>query len=882
MMRRLIRTRHRQTARARAAWPSAVAAVLLLLAGPGTTAGSARSGAGPAAVSPWSDPHQPPARRAAELLAAMTPAEKIELVVSGSSGIPRLGIPPLAFVDGPNGIGEGSTHVTAFPDAETIAASWDSSVAARYGDALGAEAASKGDTLLAAPTINIVRTPKWGREAETLGEDPFLTSTLVAPEIRAIQRHHVIAEVKHYAAYNQEIGRLGNPLATPAVNDQVSQRALQEIYFPGFHSAVAGGHAASVMCSYNQINDLPSCQNPATLGTLRGLGLTGFVEPDALLAVRDEVAAANAGVDNFQLGSLTTAAGGSELPIITAAVSSGRISPQRLNAMVMHVLESMFAVGRFDHPGHGSAGATATTPAHRSLATRVAEQATVLLRNRGGVLPLTPATRSIAVIGHDAGPGTQIEENGSPAVAHGPVITPIAAIRARAGGTTGVSYTPGTLGVVPLAPIAPRVLSAGADHGWRAAYYTSSDLTGPTLLTRAVPSVDFHSVIKPLSPIPDTGGAHSARFTATLTPPRTGRYRFSLAAAGIVRLYVGGRLVVSGNCEFSRADRGLGGLTADPGGPIIALQGVTELKAGRPVPIELTYSTGSSIVGASLGLGWQPPAPGLVTAAVRAARRAHVAVVFANDITSEGMDRPSLALPGDQDQLIEAVARANPRTVVVLHTAGPVLMPWLSKVAGVLEAWYPGQQSGAAIAATLFGDVDTAGRLPVTFPVSEREGPATAPAQYPGLGGKVRYDEGIFVGYRFYDRFGQRPLFPFGYGLSYTTFALGSLHVHPLGSMNYDISLRVTNTGARTGAEVVQLYLGDPPAAGEPPRQLKGFVKLWLHARGAATVHLRLDRQSFSVWRSSSRSFAALPGRYVVSVGTSSRDLPRRAAITIR
>ncbi len=877
-MRGLTRTSYRRWA----AWLVLAGAALLLLAGPGASAGSASSGSAGDAASPWSNPHQLPARRAAELVAAMTQAEKIELVASDSSGIPRLGIPPLAFIDGPNGIGEGSSHVTAFPDAETVAASWDRSVAGGYGDALGAEAASKGDTLLAAPTINIVRTPKWGREAETLGEDPFLTSTLVVPEIRAIQRHHVIAEVKHYAAYNQEIGRLGNPLATPAVNDRVSQRALQEIYFQGFRAAVAGGHAASVMCSYNQINGLPSCQSPGTLGMLRGFGFSGFVEPDALLAVRDEVAAANAGVDNFQLGSLATAVGGSELPIITAAVSSGRISPSRLDAMAMHVLESMFAVGLFDHPRHGSAGAPATSPSHRALATRIAEQATVLLRNRGGVLPLSPATGSIAVIGHDAGPGTQIEENGSPAVAHGPVITPIAAIRSRAGRTMRVSYTPGTLGVVPLAPLAPAALSAGASHGWRASYYTSSDLTGPALRTRTVPSVDFQSPIKPLSPIPGTAGAQSARFTATLTPPRTGLYRFSIAVAGIVRLYIGGRVVLSGDCEFARADRGLGGLTADPGAPIIALQGVAELKAGRSVPIELTYSTGSSIVGASLTLGWQPPTPGLVAAAVRAARHARVAVVFANDITSEGMDRSSLDLPGDQNQLIEAVAQANPRTIVVLHTAGPVLMPWLTKVAGVLEAWYPGQQTGAAIAATLFGDVDTAGRLPVTFPASEREGPASALAQYPGLGGSARYDEGIFVGYRFYDRFGQRPLFPFGYGLSYTTFALGSPHIRPLGAMRYDISLRVTNTGSRTGADVVQLYLGDPPAAGEPPRQLKAFAKVWLRAGGASTVHLRLDRQSFSVWRSSTQSFAAIPGRYVVSVGTSSRDLPRTAAITIR
>ena len=230
-------------------------------------------------------------------------------------------------------MGEGNTHVTAFPDAETIAASWDPGVARAYGRALGAEAAGKGFDWLFAPTINIVRTPRWGREAETLGEDPFLTASLAAPEIRGIQSQHVISQVKHYAGNNQEIDRFGQPLASAAVSDQVSQRALQEIYLPGFRAAVQQGHVGSVMCSYNRINTVYSCQDPQTLATLKSFGLQGFVGPDAELAVRDDVAAANAGVDNFQLGSLAIATGGSELSILTDAYNSGRLSAARLNDM---------------------------------------------------------------------------------------------------------------------------------------------------------------------------------------------------------------------------------------------------------------------------------------------------------------------------------------------------------------------------------------------------------------------------------------------------------------------------------------------------------------------------------------------------------------------
>jgi beta-glucosidase len=203
--------------------------------------------------------------------------------------------------------------------------------------------------------------------------------------------------------------------------------------------------------------------------------------------------------------------------------------------------------------------------------------------------------------------------------------------------------------------------------------------------------------------------------------------------------------------------------------------------------------------------------PALIARAVAAARRARVAVVFANDVSSDGMDRPSLNLPGDQDRLIEAVAAANPRTIVVLHTGGPVLMPWRLKVAAILEAWYPGQQSGRAIAETLFGDVDPAGRLPVTFPASPGQGPTANPAAFPGIGSTVRYAEGLFVGYRYYDHFGQQPLYPFGYRLSHTTFALRPAKVSALGSNRFDVSTTVRNTGARPGAEVVSSTSATPP-----------------------------------------------------------------------
>lgn len=836
-----------------------------------------------------------PEQRAASLVARMTPAERVDLVADGSAGVRRLGIPPLSATDGPHGVGESAAGVTAFPNEVSVGAAWDPSLARRFGAALGAEARAKGHTLLFAPTINIVRTPLWGRAAETLGEDPFLTSSLVAPLVRGIQSARVMAEPKHYVGNNQEIGRLGIPLGAPAVDDRISMRTLQEIYLPGFRAAVRQGGAASVMCSYNRVNGTPSCENPRTLGILRGLGLRGFVEPDALVAVRDTVAAARAGVDNFQIGSPAT---------LRAAAAAGTVSPARIAQAARRILVGMIRAGVLDAPAPKER-ATAGTPAHRALATSIAAQGTVLLQNRrvrarrsraaARVLPLTRADRSIAVIGHDAGAGTQIQVGGSAAVLPGaPVITPLAGIRGRAPRGSTVAYAPGTLGQVPLPVVPASALTpvSGSGHGLSGTFFASrapnlvgflgTGFMGPALGPRTDPGPPIgtrtDATLDAKNVLP--AGAGSGRWTGTLTPPATGLYRFSLTVAGYATLRIGGRLVAWGDTEWVNLNRGAPDLSFHG-------HGTVRLTAGRSVPIVVEYAGDASFNGSELHLGWQPPAPSLLTRAVAAARRADVAVVFANDVTSEGMDRPSLWLPGDQDELIEAVAAVNPRTVVVLHTASAVLMPWRGKVAAIVEAWYPGQQSGRAIAATLWGDVDPSGRLPVSFPNHTWQG-STAGRQdrYPGIDNVAHYSEGLQVGYRAYGTRrerspGSQPMFPFGFGLSYTSFSLGGLEVRGRGPRRYEVSVRVANTGRRAGAQVVQLYLRYPPAAGEPPRQLRAYAKVFLRPRAARRVRLALGPESFRMFDEARGAWRTVPGSYRISVGTSARDLPLSRSIRI-
>jgi beta-glucosidase len=810
---------------------------------------------GAAASPPTSSAQQ----RAGALVAQMTLDEKISMVHGDQwppagayaghvPGVPRLGIPELFLSDGPNGVGNGNTGVTAFPVALAASSTWDTNVVRQYGTALGAEHAGKGHNVALSPTINILRVPEWGRAAETFSEDPYLTGQLAVAEVQGLQSQHIIATPKHYAGNNQEFYRFGVAPNGTNVNELISDRALHEIYEPGFEAAVRQGGAGSVMCAYNQVNGSQACENGDLLtGALkRAWDFSGYVVSDWFNAVKNGTKAANAGTD------LEMPLGAGFGDALKQAVLSGAVAMARLDDMVRRVVTAMIQVGLFDHPV-GPPATDVSTAAHRQLATDIAEQGTVLLRNDHHALPLDRSVRTLAVIGYDAGAGTNITEGGSGAVnPSGTVVTPLAGITARAGSGVRVTYAPGTLGVVALPQLQQALTGT---------FYASNDWTGPPVATVVGPP-DFSG--PPVSTLPATGW--SARWTGTLNPTATGQYRFSILGNGRFRLTVDGKPLINvPYADFATL-----------------AQGITNLRAGRPVNITVEYASVAAIGPASMRLGWQPPDPALLDAAVTAARNADAAVVFVDDSTGEGSDRTSLSLPGDQDRLIEAVAAVNPRTIVVLNTGGPVLMPWLSTVDGVFEAWYPGQQYGTAIAALLFGDANPSGRLPVTFPATERQGPGRTPATFPGDGATVRYDEGILVGYRWYDATGQRPLFPFGYGLSYTDFRYDNLRVENARNGTVTVSVRITNTGRRTGAEVVQLYVGSPSATGEPPRELQRFTKVSLDPGRSTTVRFQLESRAFAYWDPRAQRWTVAPGRYHIMLGSSSRDIRATATVERR
>jgi beta-glucosidase len=812
--------------------------------------------------------------RADRLLAKMTFEEKVAVALGDFEAVAHLGVPALRYADGPNGI-RGPDNVTAFPASLVLAATFDERLAAGYGAAVAEEARDTGANVLLGPAVDIARVPLGGRLPEALGEDPYLAGRLAAAEVRAIQNGHVIAMVKHFVGNNAETGRTGYATSsgrTPAVNTVVSERALQELYHPPFKAAVQRGRAGSVMGSYNRVNGTYACQHPGILRTLkRDWGWDGFVGPDFLHAVRDPVAAANAGLD---IPGLAVTEGRT-----AGHFTSGAIPPERLDEIVRRVLFAIFDAGLDQHPlaEEDRRPALASTPDHVALATRIAADGMVLLQNRGGLLPLDAGRlRSVAVLGTARGDAQWVMA-GSPCVrvVADRRVTPLDGIAARAGAGVRVAFAQGSFGDAPLPAVPAEVLAppGGQGNGLLGEYWNGEAPDGEPALTVLDPTVDV-----PTAPAALTAPVWSARWTGTITPAVDGPHRFSVLAAGITRLEIDDTLVAAGEREFGQVFDG----------PPLPVSGTVDLRAGGPADIRLDYSSATAwpvlepgVGGGNVRLGWQPPDDRIQEAA-RLAAGSDVAVVVASAAIGEGMDRASLGLPGDQDRLIAAVAEANPRTVVVLNTGGPVLMPWLEEAGAVLQAWLPGQQFGQALAAVLFGDADPGGRLPVTFPATPDQGPITGPERWPGVDGDARYAEGVLVGYRWYDARGQEPLFPFGHGLSYGQYTYGQPRVdHDQASGAVTVTVEVTNTGARPGSEVVQLYLAAPAAADQPPRQLKGFAKVRLDPGATADVTLRLGPGDLAAYDEASGSWVVHPGRYELLVGRSSRDIRGSAGFEV-
>jgi len=871
-------------------------------------------------VAPWNESPGVDAEVEA-LLEQLSLEEKINLV-SGKVVVaddrhpnpPPSRIPAFSLSDGPAGVRRArqapdtAGRATALPAPIALAATWNLQLAQEYGDILGDEITAHGHTILLGPAVDIARAPLAGRTFESFGEDPLLQARLVSQEIQAIQAHPVQACIKHYLVNNQEYQR-------GSIDVRVDERAIQQIYLPPFSAAVQRGRVASVMASYNRINGTYACENSYILTTLlrEQLGFRGWVMSD-FMANHSTAESANAGLE-WELAD-----GGVWGEQLLAAVHAGEVRVSQLDDMVRRILRPTVGLGLLQHPVEIREVAVQR---HGEQARAIAEAGMVLLKNTGGLLPLASRDlRSIAVIGPDA--DNISAAGGGSALVPSPTyaVSPLEGIRRRAGDAVRVDYASGTDpigpgGLLPGPPAVPSAVltSAGAapgEHGLRAEYWSNLNFEGQPALVRTEPCAEINrgffalpglNAASPKLPpaVTDLPARMSVRWSGSLTPPASGRYTLSLSSFGRARLYVDDQVLVDMPTPASAAPAwtpvaGRGWVLGIASSAIQVQTTSVHLVSGRPYTVTVEYAADapdqSSLQEAMLRFGWQPPADVAspsIAAAAEVARQADVAVVVARTFESEEMDRPNLRLPNEQDVLIRAVAAANPRTIVVLMTGGPVETPsWESSTPAILQAWYSGQEQGNAIARVLFGDVNPAGKLPLTFPRSEEHTPIATPRQYPGVDGAVHYSEGIFVGYRGYDQFGIQPRYPFGHGLSYTTFSYADLQAGVETSdatRVLQVTFTLMNTGTRAGAETAQVYLGLPAAAGEPPKRLVGWAQVALEPGERRPVMVTLDPQSaehpLSCWDSNTHRWRLVAGEYQVYVGASSQDIRCRTTLSI-
>jgi beta-glucosidase len=719
------------------------------------------------------------------LLNEMTLAEKAALLAGADMwrtvAIERLGLPAIQVTDGPNGargtddnLGETSA---CFPVGIAMGATWNPELIAQVGGALAAEARAKGAHVLLAPTVNIHRTPLAGRNFECFAEDPYLSGTIAAAYINGLQQAGVAACIKHFVANDQEFERF-------SISSEVAERPLREIYLEPFRIALEKANPWTIMSSYNRINGVYASENDLLLRQIlkEEWGYDGAVISDWYGTYSPNVPG---GALDLEMPG--PARWMNPAKIVTA-VENGDLDEAIIDDKVRRLLRLIERAGGQRDPLPRTDG---------RLPRQVAAEAIVLLKNDNNLLPLDPdKAQTIAVIGENA-KWAQIMGGGSSQVNPHYVVSPLAGIQARAGAATTVAYEIGTPihRLPPLADLA-WLTTANGEPGLSLDYFHNLVLAGEPGHSGVVTKTEL-SWFGTVNPFVDPRN-FSLRLSGKLTAPESGAYRFHLWGIGRSRLMVNGELVIDHWAEKGDKQTAV----------------FVPLTAGEPVDIQVEYITDPDSRWRILRLGCMPPVPDdPLAAAVELAAKADVAIVVAGltrEWESEGFDRENMRLPGQQDELIARVAAANPNTVVVINAGSAVEMAWADDVAAILQSWYGGQEAGNGLADVLFGDVNPSGKLPTTLPARLEDNPAFI--NYPGENGKVYYGEGLFVGYRYYDKKEIAPLFPFGHGLSYTTFAYDNLRLNGSEFGPGDeivVSVDVTNTGQRAGQEVVQLYLRD-------------------------------------------------------------------------
>jgi len=803
------------------------------------------------------------------MLSRLSLEQKIELL----GGVDNMYTRPMPVIDLPRfKMSDASVGVrtwgptTAYAGGVALAATWDTDFARKLGVSLGQDARARSVNFLLGPGVNIARAPVGGRNFEYLSEDPYLNGALAVPFIQGVQSQGVIATVKHYALNNQEYNRHDS-------SSDVDERTMREIYLPAFEAAVVKGKVDSVMNSYNEVNGVHATQNELLNNKiLKGEWGFGGVLMSDWDATYNAVGAANFGLD-LEMPSPKYMNAKNLVPV----VKSGEVKESTIDEKLLRLFRTELRYGFTDRPQFDPQFSTYNRAA-RAVALQGALESITLLKNEGNLLPLdSKKIKTIAIIGPDAWP--QVAGGGSSEPTPFAAVSTVTGISDALGPDVHLLYSRG------LPEIADLFRNTKWDGSVTSQTFSTGDFSGTSVDGTRRNLSDW----RPNDRVPPDATPRSIRYKVAFKAGNAGKYLLLAGASGsdAFKIFVDGKQLL----EHVRAEGAVPSYTS------------IDLAAGQTASVQVDYLPGA--VGTHLGVGVVYE-PDLISAdAKQYAKIADVVVVavgFDGPSEGEGHDR-TFTLPYGQDALIEAMAAVNPHTIVTLSSGGAVdTRRWLDKVPVFLHTWYPGQEGGTAVASVLFGKQNPEGKLPVSFDRDWDQNPARQ-FYYPVAGADttlhtigedgrprdytiahINYGDKLMVGYRYWTTTGKHALYPFGFGLSYTTFSFTNLKAPSTASAGSTIavSFDVTNTGKVAGAEVAQLYVSDPSSKVQrPERELKGFEKVRLSPGEKKHVTLNLDARAFSYWSDTAHKWAIDPGKFTIFVGDSSENTPLHADITL-
>jgi beta-glucosidase len=809
-------------------------------------------------------------RRVQGLLEKLELEEKLQLL-GGKPGrggaqansatfpIERIGLPELRMADGPMGVHWWCDASTAYPALIAAAASFDTALWYRLGSALGRDCRARGVHILLAPGVNIYRGPYCGRNFEYAGEDPFLSSRFGVEYIRGVQDQGVSATVKHFAVNFMEYAR-------HTASSDLDERTLHEIYLPAFKAAITEAGSGALMTAYNLVNGVHCSEHPGLiLDILKGEWKFDGVAMSDWLSTYSVADAANAGLDlEMPTADMFTAAN------LKAALAAGEVSLDTIDDKVRRLLRLAVCFGWLDHE-QKDASIPYDDPATAEVALEVARRGIVLLRNESDFLPLDAGVkRTIAVLGPYAHPAV-FGGGGSSFTPPHRATSLLEGLKQLASGAE-ILHAPGPDPNPQRGVFAASVFECAEGKGLIAEYFDNNHLEGKPLVRRVDERVDFAWGIRPPAE-GITEKQFSVRWTGVIRPERSGRHAFySRSHDSQYRVIVEGKAVID---TWAVPENG-------------PQRGELVLEAGKAYSVCVEYRKTRFFSG--MQFGWQSTDGGAAETAkcVALARRADIAVVTAgwdNVSEAEGFDRGFAMNPEIENMLLE-VARVQPNTIVVLTAGGNLDMSrWIDRVRGVLHAFYPGQAGGQALAEIIFGVVNPSGKLPATFE-ARAEDRGSFDSYFDSDGdGRIELTDGVFSGYRYFDREGIAPRFAFGFGLSYTKFSFSDLSLSSpriAAGAALDVSVRVTNSGPRAGAEVVQVYVRDVASRlPRPPKELKGFARLELAAGASGVARIQLPPEAFEYYDPAQKRWVLEPGEFEILVGASATDVRLRASVVV-